>query len=231
MKLAIMQPYFFPYIGYFQLIKSVDKFVIYDNIQYTKKGWINRNRYLQNGHDALFTIPLKNGSVSLNINERCIADSFNAKKLISRLSSSYSRSPQYKTVMPLVEKCILSDERNLFDYIYFSIKSLCGYLDISTELQISSQINIAHELKGQEKVIEICRKMEASEYINAFGGLKLYSKETFINNGITLKFIKSKLIEYEQFNTTFVPWLSIIDVMMFSSAKEIHLMLDKYEFI
>ena len=76
MKLAIMQPYFFPYIGYFQLIKSVDEFVIYDNIQYTKKGWINRNRILVNGTDYLISLPLKKDSDYLNVVDRQLAESW-----------------------------------------------------------------------------------------------------------------------------------------------------------
>ncbi|GHV70715.1 hypothetical protein FACS189420_2960 [Bacteroidia bacterium] len=221
MKLGIMQPYFLPYIGYFQLINAVDVFVVYDNIKYTKKGWINRNRFLLNGKDTLFTIPISKDSDFLDIKDRHIADNFDKKKIITQLKSSYSKNPEYQKVMPLVEDCILCMDNNLFDYIFYSLGIICTYLNIKTQFQISSQIDINHELKGQNKVLEICKKMNASVYINAIGGQELYSKEIFKNNGMDLKFIKSNGIEYPQFKHEFVPWLSIIDVMMFNSKEKI----------
>jgi hypothetical protein len=222
MKLGIMQPYFLPYIGYFQLINAVDVFVIYDNIEYTKKGWINRNRFLRNGQDVLFTIPLRKDSDFLNIKDRYLATNFDRQKLIAQLRSAYIRSPEYKNVMPLIENCILYANENLFEYIFYSVKSVCTYLNIETKFYISSQIDINHELKGQEKVIELCKKNHASVYINAIGGQELYFKEIFKNNQIELKFIKSNMIEYPQLKNTFVPWLSIIDVMMFNSKEKIN---------
>jgi hypothetical protein len=231
MTIGIMQPYFMPYIGYFQLINAVDVFVIYDNIKYTKKGWINRNRFLQNGQDILFTIPLNKDSDFLHVKDRCISDSFDKNKLIAQLSSSYSKSPEYKNVMPVIEDCILNMNNNLFDYIWYSIKKVCIYLDIQTQFIISSQIDINHELKGQDKVIAICKKMDASVYINAIGGIELYSKDVFSEKGIELKFIQSNPIEYSQFSDKFVPWLSIIDVMMFNSPTKINAMLNNYELI
>lgn len=231
MKLAIMQPYFFPYIGYFQLINSVDKFVIYDNIQYTKKGWINRNKYLQNGKEKLFTVPLKGDSDFLEIKDRYIADCFDRKKLITQFKLSYFKSPQFSNVMPLLENCILYKETNLFSYILFSVKKVCEYLHINTEIIISSDINTSNELKGKERIIDICEKLNASIYINPIGGLELYSKNDFENNGIILKFLKSDMIKYNQLNNDFVPWLSIIDVMMFNSVEDILKLLEMYNYI
>ena len=224
-----MQPYFFPYIGYWQLINAADAFIIYDNIQYTKKGWINRNRFLQNGHDALFTIPLKKDSDFLNVKDRYIADTFDKQKLIAQLRAAYLKSPEYNNVMPLIENCILYAINNLFDYIFYSVKNVCNYLDIKTKFHISSQIDINHGLKGQDKVIELCKKMNASVYINPVGGRELYSKEAFKNNAIELKFLESTEVKYAQFNHEFVPWLSIIDIMMFNSKGKISEFLNLYK--
>ena len=222
MRLGIMQPYFFPYIGYFQLINAVDTFVIYDNIKYTKKGWINRNRFLQNGKDVLFTLPLRKDSDFLNVKDRYLADSFDKQKLIAQLRAAYLKSSEYKYAMPVIENCILYANDNLFDYIFHSVKNICNYLNIKTNFCVSSHINIDHEsLKGQDKVIEICKKMDATTYINAIGGQELYSKDIFRDSGIELKFIQSDKIEYSQFDNEFVPWLSIIDVMMFNSKEKI----------
>ena len=86
-------------------------------------------------------------------------------------------------------------------------------------------------LKGEDKVIDICRQLKANCYINAIGGQELYSKEMFAENGLILNFIKSKPMVYTQFKNQFVPSLSIIDVMMFNSPTEISMMLDNYELI
>ena len=144
MKLAIMQPYFFPYIGYFQLINAVDEFVIYDNIEFTKKGWINRNRILVNGKDEFITLPLKKDSDYLNVNQRFLSDtwSLDKKKILNKIVEYYRKAPQFDQVYPLVEKCFNSDETNLFSFIYNSINQILQYLSISTKISISSKINI-----------------------------------------------------------------------------------------
>lgn len=230
MKLAIMQPYLFPYIGYFQLINAVDKFVIYDDIKYTKKGWINRNRILVNGKDKLFTIPLKKDSDYLDIYERKLSDNSPAeiKKILNKIEASYKKAPYYREIYPIITDCLLHEENNLFDYIYYSIKKIKTYLNIKTKLIISSKIGIKKRLKGEAKVISICKRLKSTHYINAIGGVKLYDKENFLKENIKLNFIKSNVIEYKQFNNIFIPSLSIIDVMMFNSKKEITKMLNDY---
>lgn len=223
MKLAIMQPYIFPYIGYFQLINAVDKFVLYDNIQFTKKGWINRNRILFNGKDEYITLPLKKDSDFLLVDERKLADTFktDSMKLLRRIKEAYRKAPEFDAVYPLVETVINNDEKNLFQFIYQSVQQVCKYLDIKTELIISSAIPINHHLKAQDKVIAICKAVNATHYINPIGGVELYLKEIFKQNDIELGFIKSNTVEYKQFAGEFVPWLSIIDVLMFNSKDQV----------
>lgn len=221
MKLAIMQPYFFPYIGYFQLIAAVDQFIVYDNIKYTKKGWITRNRMLQNGEDAIFSLPLKSGSDSLNIYDRELAADFNREKLLNQFKGAYRRAPYFEQTFPLMEQIVRHEDANLFRFLLHSIVSICGHLGIATEIRGSSEIAIDHELKSQDKVIALCEATGATTYINAIGGMELYSKEIFKERGIELKFIKSRPFEYEQLGNEFVPWLSIIDVMMFNPINAI----------
>jgi hypothetical protein len=216
MRLAIMQPYFFPYIGYFQLIAAVDLFIVYDNIKYTKKGWINRNRMLQNGKEAMFSLPLKSGSDSLDVCERELAEDFNRDKLLNQFKGAYRRAPYFAQTFPLVEQIVRFEEANLFRFLYHSILRTCQHLGITTEIRISSTIAIDHGLKNQDKVLALCEAVSASTYVNAIGGRDLYSKETFRDKGIDLTFIQSKPFEYSQFGNEFVPWLSIIDVMMFN---------------
>lgn len=223
MKLAIMQPYFLPYIGYFQLINAVDVFVVYDNIKYTKKGWINRNRMLLNGTDLMFSLPLKKGSDSLDVVQRELAVDFDRIKLLNQIKGSYSRAPYFNHVYPLLERIVGYTENNLFHYLHHSIVEICIHLGIQTEIKISSTININHALKAQDKVIALCQTLGASTYINAIGGMELYDRKDFLARKIELNFIKAKPFEYQQFGDAFVPWLSIVDVMMFNTLAQIRL--------
>ena len=233
MKLGIMQPYLFPYIGYFQLINAVDKFVVYDNIQFSKKGWINRNRILVNGKDEYFTIPLKKDSDFLNIDQRTLAPAFATEKdkLLRRITESYRKAPYFEQVFPLVKEIISQEEDNLFRFIRRSLLAVCESLGIKTEIVVSSAIPIDHELRSQDKVLTICKAMNAYHYINPAGGMDLYSKDVFKQHHIELHFLESKAIEYRQFSDEFVPWLSIIDVMMFNSGDQIKEKLNAYNLI
>jgi hypothetical protein len=233
MKLAIMQPYFMPYIGYFQLINSVDEFVIYDNIQYTKKGWINRNRVLVNGKDQLITLPIKKDSDYLNVVERELSESWGKDKgkMLNVIKSSYNKAPYFQETFELISKCLNNTEVNLFKFIYDSIVLINDHLEIKTSIIISSTIDADHTLKSQEKVLSLCKEQNADIYINSIGGVELYDKEIFKQNNIELNFIKSNPVQYTQFNNEFVPWLSIIDVMMFNSRDQIKEYLNNYNLI
>src|SRR5450432_1173160 len=223
MRLAIMQPYFMPYIGYFQLINSVDEFVVYDNIEFTKKGWINRNRILVNGKDLTITLPLRKDSDYLNIVDRRLADTWvsEKRKMLNKITESYRKAPFFESAFQVIEKCILYEADNLFSFIYHSIKLVNEYLEILTRTLVSSTILIDPCLKAEKKIIEICKSLRADNYINSTGGSELYSKDIFKRAGIELQFLKTGDITYKQFNNKFIPWLSIIDVMMFNSKEEI----------
>jgi len=231
MTVAIMQPYLFPYIGYFQLMNAVDEFVIYDNIKFTKKGWINRNRILVNGIDAYITLPLKNDSDFLDVRDRHLADSWLAdrKKMLNRITESYKKSPFFESAFPVIEQAILFKESNLFKFIFHSLELVKEYLNIETKLIISSAISIDHRLKAEEKVIAICKDRRATKYINPIGGLNLYSSRNFEKENITLEFLKPDDIIYPQFKDDFIPNLSIIDLMMFNSKEDIKDILDLYK--
>lgn len=229
MKLAIMQPYFLPYLGYFQLMSAVDVFVVYDNIKYTKKGWVNRNRLLRQGEPALFTLPLAHGPDQLHVRDRHLSPSFDRTKLMNQFAQAYRQAPRYAELLPLLDKIITFPNDNLFAYIRASIELMREQLGLSTELVISSSIAIDHELKGQDKVIAICRKLGASSYLNPTGGTDLYQHEAFRKQGIDLRFLRSRLPPYSQGNHSFIPGLSIIDVLMFNSPEAVSDML-RYDF-
>ena len=228
MKIAIMQPYFFPYIGYFQLIASVDLFIIYDNIKYTKKGWINRNRFLRNGAEVVFTVPLRKDSDSLDVKDRAVAGDFDRGKLVNQLREAYRRAPHFDQAFPVVEKSVMSSQENLFEYIQDSVVEVCRYLGIGTRIVASSSIAIEPALKAEDRVLGLCKAAGASVYVNAIGGQKLYSREEFETRGVELKFLQSQAITYPQFGDPFVPWLSIIDVMMFNPVTRIREFLETH---
>ncbi|MDY0274890.1 MAG: WbqC family protein [Desulfomicrobium sp.] len=233
MKLAIMQPYFFPYIGYFQLVNAVDKFIFYDDVQYIKGGWINRNRILINGEARYFTTPLIKSSQNKLINEIAIeTQSVNFSKAIKTIAMAYQQAPQFEVVFEIICDVLKNRDCSIGDMAAESIKQCAHYLGINTKFYKSSQyFSETKKLKKAERLQSICKQMDANIYINPIGGQNLYSKENFEENGIELKFIRSLPIEYTQFNNEFVPWLSIIDVLMFNSIKQVKKMLNRHEYV
>jgi len=229
MKLGIMQPYFLPYIGYWQLMNVVDKYVIYDDVNYINKGWINRNNILLNKQSFLFILNLLGASQNKLINE--ISVDANQTKLIKTFEIAYKKAPFFDDIFHFVKHIIEYNDKNLANFVGNSIIQIASYLGLKTEFIYSSEINKDCSLKGQEKILNMCNVLQATEYINSIGGIELYSKEMFKEQGIELKFIKSKSIEYKRFNNEFVPWLSILDVMMFNDKEKVKNFLKEYELV
>ena len=231
---GIMQPYFLPYLGYFHLISSVDLFVIYDDIQHTKKGWINRNRLMFNGSIEYVSIPLVKDSDSLNVNQRVISPSWEKEKnkILRKLKQSYSKRNNFERGIFLSEEILNYNDTNLFNYIHHSVKLICRFLGIKTEIVVSSSLGDFSEYKGKNKVIEICKSTNADRYVNAMGGMSLYDTDEFGDVGLELKFVKSLLKPYNQNKDIFEPGLSILDII-FSISDEASLLqqLQNYELI
>ncbi len=204
-------------------MNTVDTFVVYDNIQYTKKGWINRNRILMNGRDEYISIPLKKDPYYLYVKDRFLADTWSndRKHTLNKIAACYRKAPHFMDVYGLVEQCLVYEEDNLFGFLLNSLNVVKQYLNISAPFAISSTINIDHSLKGESKVIAICKALCATKYLNPIGGLELYKREEFEKAGIQLNFIRTGDVQYPQFNNEFVPSLSIIDVMMFNDKETI----------
>lgn len=234
MNIGIMQPYLLPYIGYFQLISSVDIFVIYDDVQYIKKGWINKNRILINDKAVEFVISIKKDSSKLRINERFFTDEFDiqCEKILLMIDRAYKKSPYFDEVIPVIRDIFRFRNRgDITNFIIHSLKTICEYLDINTTILKSSEIRKDNNLKGEDKIIEIVKNLGGDCYINSYGGMSLYSKENFRKENLELKFIKPNEIKYCQFSDIFVPNLSIVDVMMFNSKESIIQMLEDFKFI
>jgi hypothetical protein len=229
MTLAIMQPYLFPYIGYWQLINAVDSFVIYDDVNFIKQGYINRNSILSNGKSQQFTLELIGASSNKLIKEIEIGN--NVNKILKTIKQSYIKAPFFENVIILLEEILANKEKNLAKYIGYSLEKISQYLEVNTNIVYSSNIKKDINLKAQDKVIDICKNLNARKYINAIGGQELYSKEIFKKNDIELNFLKTEVVEYKQFKNDFVPYLSIIDILMFNSKDEIKYMLSRYELV
>ena len=226
MSCAVMQPYFLPYIGYWQLIDAVDTFVIFDDVNYFKKGFINRNSILLNGEPFSFTLELVKASQNKLINEIEVGN--NKEKILKNITSAYMKAPYYNDVYPLIEKIVLNDEKNLAVYIGDSLQDVAAYLEINTRFIYSSLVSQTPGLKAQDKIIDICQNLNQKRYINAIGGQDLYSKQRFREKRIKLSFLETERFSYIQNGEQFVPYLSIIDVLMFNSNLQIKEMLNFY---
>lgn len=232
MKLAIMQPYFFPYIGYWQLIHAVDRFVVYDNVNYIKGGWINRNRLLVNGEPVYITVPLQHPSPYKRICDIALQPSFVWRnKLVKMVEITYRKAPCFAEVFPVIEGVIRHEADNLADYLVHQLKMLAAFMGIKTEFVVTSRCYENEGLSGQARVLDICKREEAGVYINLQGGQSLYDAETFNGAGIELRFIVMRQSPYKQQGVEFVPFLSIIDALMGVGPIEIKRHLDAFDLI
>jgi hypothetical protein len=220
-RLGIMQPYLFPYLGYYQLINAVDEFI--------KGGWINRNNILNQGQKSLFTFPLVGASPNKLINEIEYADEFG--KFQKTLAMAYGKAPYKAEVFAFMDKVCNFPDKNLARFNGNALMEVAAYLGMATTFIYSSTLKKDTSLRAQDKVLAICAELGAEQYINAIGGLELYSRDDFKNHGLELKFLRPELPEYNQRQAEFIPGLSIIDIMMFNTPDEIREMLGKYELV
>lgn len=232
MKIGIMQPYFMPYIGYWQLIHAVDKFVILDDVNYIMRGYINRNSILLEGKPYRFTIPIEKASQNKLIMETKLNFTADKKQdFLQTIRNAYRKAPYFEYVMPLIEDIVNNPETDLTAFIRYSLEKIMQYLDIHTEIMLSSKIEKDQGLKGEERIIEICKRLGADIYINPCGGRKLYHCQAFEKMNMQLFFldVMNDDIQYEQKTEGFIPNLSVIDILMFNSITETKDFLNKYE--
>lgn len=233
MKIGIMQPYFFPYIGYYALINAVDLFVFYTDVQHIRRGWVNRNRILNRGSAAgweYINVPVKKTSRESEIRE---IEIFNEEewgdKLKKTLTLRYSRAPYFRQVKNLLFDVIDNGSREkLCQFNTYSLTQVCDYLDIHTKFIDSSTLCYNRELNAQGKLIDITKLLNGDTYVNPIGGTELYSGEEFLKSGVNILFLKMREFTYNQGHGEFVPNLSIIDVLMWNSKEEIKQQLNNY---
>ncbi len=234
MKLSIMQPYFVPYLGYFQLIHASDLFVAYDDVQYPKGGWVNRNRILNDGKAKFISLPIRKSSLNSLINEKVFSNDFAVvqKKLLKNVYQTYRQAPYFYETYNLFEQIMNFKSDLVVDFVMHSITLVTKILSIRSKIILSSSIDSECDKHGVNRVIAISNNLNVSQYINAIGGLNLYDKEYFKKNGIELLFLKMKSLVYEQFvKDRFLENLSIIDVLMFNGISGTKTILNDYKLI
>lgn len=232
MRLAIMQPYFMPYLPYWQMINAVDVFVVYDDVNYINRGWINRNFILLKQQPNLLTIPLRGASQFSHINQIKVSDDMPVKlKLLRKIKAAYGKAPYFDIVYPILDSIILYKSKFIIDILIYQFQILKNYLSIDTEFLISSKLGHSCNLKGSKRILSICKYLHADTYINAIGGRELYDREEFNSENIQLFFIENEAKPYKQFGESFVPNLSMIDVLMFNSAQAVREMMNDYKLV
>ncbi len=235
MKVAIMQPYFYPYIGYFQLIQATDRFILFDDVQYIRHGWINRNRILKPGEGCQFIImPLAAHTRSTLIKEIQPAEADKNKERILRQIEHYKKTaPYYKTIRALIGDCFATKQDTLVEMNSYYLKTVCDFVGINFNVEISSQMDFDYSQvqDAGEWALRICEQLQATEYINPAGGMELFDNSKFENINIRLRFLQPALHAYSQRREHFEPGLSIIDVMMFNEPAAVKHLLNDYQLV
>jgi hypothetical protein len=236
MKVAIMQPYLFPYLGYFQLIAAVDTFVVYDDVAFIRRGWINRNRLNVGGTATYFTVPLEDASQHRTIRETKVESGQYPhwrRKFFGTIDAWYRKASAYAAIRPLLETVFPEAEaESIADVARRSLTAVCSYCGITTRFVDSSVTYANADLHKAERLIDICKKERAETYLNAEGGQALYTKEEFSAHGISLQFLRSVPVPYPQPPAQgFMANLSMIDVMMHNSREQLAQQLNSFEVV
>jgi hypothetical protein len=226
MRLAIMQPYFFPYLGYFQLLARVDRFVFYDDVNFIKNGWINRNRLLLCGEVRYITVPLAGASPFVSISQVCMQPVAHwRRKMLESIRQSYAKAPCFEPVFQLVSDVLAGESERIGELAKRSVSAVASYLGLTTAFVWTSAAYANHTLHGSERVLDICAREDARQYWNLPGGRGLYDAASFAAHGVELHFQVPHLPEYSQGGGKFQRGLSIIDVLMWNDVPAVVAML------
>jgi hypothetical protein len=229
-KVVIMQPYFFPYLGYFHLLDSCDIFVFLDNVNYINRGWVNRNQFIFSGSPNMFTIPLNGASQNKLINEIEIADGRWTKLFLKSLEMSYKKTKCYSELIDSLKETLGDGTGKISDLNIRTTTWCANQLGMSKEFKVSSLDFSEVPGVGQDRIISICQKEGATGYNNAIGGVELYNKQAFSDFGIELSFVRSALNDYQQTCSEFFPGMSILDILMNNDDQERQNLLKQYTF-
>lgn len=217
---AVMQPYFFPYIGYFQLMRQVDCFVFYDDVHYIKRGWVNRNRILLNAKPAWLTLPVAKASQNRLISEsHYLLDEATVASVLGKIRSAYLKAPYYEEVAAFITPFFDSVPARVSEFNALHLQALARALGLRCEFKFSSRVEHDRSAKGQERVLDICQQLGADHYVNPAGGQHLYDASRFAGADVELGFFEPQIREYPQFGAPHVAGLSVIDALMFQGLE------------
>lgn len=224
-----MQPYLFPYIGYYQLVRCVDKFVVYDDVNYIKRGYVNRNHILDQGCRRRFTVPVPGGSIHKKISE--LSFSGEVEDILEGIRHAYVKAPFFEEVFPLVKKVFEGEDRRISAVCSNGINEVFCYLGMNLDISCSSRLEYDRFLSGADKLMAICDVLGSRQYVNSIGGQELYEKEYFSLKGFDISFLKTREINYDQRGKQFISNLSMIDVLMWCSREDVKALLDEYDLV
>jgi len=227
MNVSIMQPYLFPWIGYFQLIYQSDIFVLYDDACFIKQGYINRNSILSSGEALRFTLPVPGASSFKRIGELSFDK---ADKLLKTLAQNYRKAPYFQEVMPLIESVLRHDTRDITACCQMAIERILAYTGVQRKIIRASELHYDRAENAENKVIGMCQALNATTYVNSTGGRHLYNVDAFAAQGISLRFLAAQNYVYPQGEHEFVPYLSIIDVLMHCAPATIVEAMQQYHY-
>ena len=234
MRLAVMQPYIFPYLGYFQLLSAVDRFIFFDDVNFIKKGWIHRNQLLVSGQPHLFSVPLQRVSQNKLIKDTYLHPSSYGQwrdTFLKTVDQNYRQAPFFPAAYALLRQVLERTHETIADLAIDSVESVASYVGLETDFRRSSSLPYDRSRKGQDKIMAICQQQKATTYVNPIGGTELYDGATFATHNVALYFIKSADVSYPQQDSSFVSNLSIIDVLMFNDIAQISQLLEHYTLI
>ena len=226
MKLAVMQPYLFPYIGYFQLIHAADLFLIYDDVTFIKQGYINRNNILSSNSTIRFTVPVPGASSNKLISDLKFAA--DVSKVLKAIEQNYSKTPYFDDVFPIIKEILEFEDRSIAVVCQKSFEDIFSYLGIEKQFKKTSELDYSRSASAPDRLIALCQKFGADRYVNAPGGRKLYDKPEFARKGIELEFVDSLTVKYLQGGKEFIPNLSFIDVLMHCAPFKVRHLLKCY---
>ena len=226
-KVAIMQPYLFPYLGYYQLAAAVDQFVFLDDVNYIKSGFVNRNLIDLNGRPHRFVLPVEHVSQNRSIKDHSFTEE--SKRVLATIGQAYRHHPQFSHVFPIVERTLSLVERGVAEVCAQSIRSVFDYLDLAFTSTFASSMPDPRGARGAQRIAKLATTLDATHYYNASGGRALYDRDDFHASGIALKFLTMRPVVYTQPHSHFLPSLSMLDVLMCCAPEQARGLLEQYD--
>lgn len=224
-----MQPYFFPYIGYFQLMKAVETFIMLDDAQYVERSWMNRNRINLNDRPAWITMPVRNASRDLAINQRFYMLADGIPVINRKIQAAYSKSPFFADISAMLAGIFEYADANVARFNSNLLISVGRALDLHCQVHFASEFDNPLHFRGEARILDLCQRLGVTHYVNAIGGTSLYQNESFRSVGIRLSFIRTRTVPQQA--PIDIGHLSIIHDMMQTGTECTRELLNMYDLV